>query len=100
VKFGYTAEGKLVPIEELELRARLGELEARLDNRSPADRAEDVERLKDAFASAREPLSGEDENVLSLYRDGVIDFHNLEHHFGTRLPKALARQMGARDGAA
>lgn len=99
MKFGYNSEGKLVPVEELELRARLGELEADLDNRLPGDRAEDVVRLKEVLASADEPLSAEDENVLSLYQDGVLDFHNLEHHFRDRLPQALMRRRGGRDGA-
>lgn len=94
MKFGYNSEGKLVPLDELELRSRLEELESGLDNREPADRAEDVARLRRVLVADGQGLTEEDENVFSLYREGVLDFHNIERHFGERLSKALGSPGG------
>lgn len=89
MKFGYDRDGKLVPIEELELAAQLADLQAQVDSQGPAARVEDAARLRRLLAAAGQSLSGEDENLLTLYAEGVVDYHNVEHYFGQRLMAAL-----------
>ena len=89
MKFGYDRDGKLVPIEQLELASALADLEAQHDSQGFAARATAVVALRRLFAVAGQPLAGEDENVLSLYAEGIVDYHNVEHYFGQRLTSAL-----------
>jgi hypothetical protein len=99
MKFGYDRDGKLVPVEELELAEKLAELKAELDKQDPASRREDADRLRRLLVAAGQVLSGDDENLLTLYADGIVDYHNVEHYFGQRLVSALQLWYGQRGTA-
>ena|SRR3989442_8657257 len=100
MKFGYDTDGRLVAIEDIELAAKIEELDAQLNARPLSSRGEDVARIRSALQADGQAISEQDEEVLSLYREGVLDFHNVDHHFGQRLVKALLRREAGTNDAA
>ena len=83
----------VAPPEE-ELLAAASRLEAQLDARGRAERANDIERLRALFAQANEPLSAEDQSVFQLFTEGVLDSRHLHDHFGPRLLSVVQRFEG------
>ena len=100
MKFGYDNEGKLVPIEEIKLAETIADLNAQLEALAPESRRASVEKLRALLESTGEALTPEDENVFSLYEEGVLDFRNVEDHLGLRLWRAVLRGSGEGESAA
>ena len=92
MKFGYDENGRLIPYENIELAEAIAKLDAQLDARPLSARAEDPTRIRLVLVSAGEVLAPEDNDVLSLYEQGTLDFHNVEHHSGNRLTEAFLKQ--------
>ena len=95
MKFGYDTDGKLVPVEQLELAHAIADLDARLAAIDPKSASVGVEDLRALFAEAGEAMTSEDENVFALWTEGILNFRNVEDHFGKRLQRAVLLKYGS-----
>jgi len=92
VKFVHDIDGKLVRSENHELKTKIAELETQLDAQSSTQRADTVARIRRVLVESEKSISAEDESVLALYLECVIEFHNVEGHFGPRLITAMSEK--------
>ncbi len=100
MKFGYDSDGKLVPIEQLQLSEAIVALDAKLNGLAPEARPAAVDRLRKLLAASGEAFTTDDEAVFALYTEGLLELTNVEEYFGERLQAALARGSSGVDGAA
>ena len=100
MKFGYDTDGKLVPIEQLELAEAIADLDVKLNASAPKSRTTSAKDLRELLECAGETLTAEDENVFALYTEGALDFGNVEDYFGARLQRAVLRKFGEGESAA
>ena len=89
MKFGYDNDGKLVPIEQLKLAEAISGLDAKLDALEPEAVRVGIEGLRTLFADSGETMTQEDESVFASWEEGILDFRNVEDHFGKRLQQAV-----------
>ena len=100
MKFGYDSDGKLVPIEQIQVSEAIAALDAKLNGLAPEARPAAIDRLRKLLAASGETFTTDDEAVFELYAEGLLELTNVEEYFGERLQRALLRGFGGADGAA
>ena len=100
MKFGYNAEGNVVPIESIRLTESIADLDAKLNALAPESRPLNVAKVQELLQESGEAPSEDDENVFALYKDGLLEFTSVEQYFGARLQRAVLRRFGGGENGA